>query len=88
MNNKKKKVVAGIGAPKKPEMVKKRPDGLREEQHLWLENEAMGQGISKAQLKETIIDWYMAAVERQRGDDSVHELFDEIVEKNNHKNKN
>jgi hypothetical protein len=80
----KKKIVAG--APKKNPDVRKRPDGLREEQHIWLAQEAVAQGVSKAQLKEQIIDWYIAAIERQRGDSSVHELFDKIVEEN-HKNK-
>ena len=83
----KKKNTGRVGAPTKESLKVKRPDGLREEQHLWLEKEAIGQNISKAQLKEQIIDWYMTAILKHRGDESIQDLFEVEVKNGNHKQK-
>jgi hypothetical protein len=60
--------MAKAGAKKKDAALRKLPDGLRTNQHEWLQREAKGQGITKAKLKEQIVDWYISAIENQRGE--------------------
>lgn len=65
--------------PRKPEADKNRgnPGGLSNKTMEWVEKEAEGRQVYVADIIREAVEWYQAAIERQRGDEAVG-LFDEI----------
>lgn len=77
-----------VGAPSKKDAEKKDPNtGLTGEQSAWLKNESDTRNIPQTEIIREAFSMYMTAVESQRGDETVQELFKDIY-LNTNKNKN
>lgn len=72
------------GAPAKPKEDIKRPDGLTNGMYERALREVDVQNLgSFAALNRRVWEWYFTALDTQRGDSDAHELFDDIVIKEN-----
>ena len=66
-----------VGAPNKPSAEKKDPNtGITQLQKDWIQKEADGRGVARTDIMREAVEMYITAVESQRGDSIVSELFD------------
>ena len=78
----KKKMIAPlkvnrVGAPNKPSAEKKDPNtGITQLQKDWIQKEADGRGVARTDIMREAVEMYITAIESQRGDSIVSELFD------------
>ena len=69
-----------VGAPNKPEMEVKHPNGLTKEMEKRAHVEAGNFKLTRAALNRMVYEWFYTALDTARGDVDAHKLFDEQVE--------